>query len=86
VDSAARGLYDAIVAGDPAEANDSVRAALEASIDPTQILNEGMIAAMREVGTRFEAGDYFVPIGADGFVPDASRAVQRASSLVPVKS
>jgi 5-methyltetrahydrofolate--homocysteine methyltransferase len=54
-------IFDAIVAGAVAEVKEKVPAALEAGLDPTAILNEGMIAAMREVGARFETGEYFVP-------------------------
>jgi len=35
--------------------------ALDSGIDPKVILDEGMIAAMAEVGRLFEAGEYFVP-------------------------
>jgi len=39
----------------------SVSKALEDKIPAGEILMEGLIAAMEEVGRRFEAGDYFVP-------------------------
>ncbi len=42
-------------------ATSGVEQALEAGLDPNVILQEGMIAAMKEVGRRFEEGDYFVP-------------------------
>jgi 5-methyltetrahydrofolate--homocysteine methyltransferase len=32
-----------------------------AGIKPDQILNEGLIAAMTEVGARFERGEFYVP-------------------------
>ncbi len=54
-------LFNAIISGDKAEVQKQVRAALEEEQEPTVILNEGMIAAMREVGRRFEEGDFFVP-------------------------
>ena len=54
-------LYDAILEGDREAAGRKVEEALAAGHDPALILNEGMIAAMREVGRRFEEGDYFVP-------------------------
>jgi 5-methyltetrahydrofolate--homocysteine methyltransferase len=38
-----------------------VQEALDSGIDPKVILDEGMIAAMAEVGRLFEAGEYFVP-------------------------
>lgn len=40
---------------------EAVQAALEVGLEPGQILADGMIAAMKEVGRLFEEGDYFVP-------------------------
>jgi len=54
-------LYAAIVNGDQKQAVAHVQAALDAGIDPIVILNEGMIAAMKQVGKLFEDGEYFVP-------------------------
>jgi 5-methyltetrahydrofolate--homocysteine methyltransferase len=39
----------------------NVQAAIDAGIPVADILNEGMIAAMAEVGRLFEEGEYFVP-------------------------
>lgn len=38
-----------------------VQEALDAGCDPMELLNDGMIAAMDEVGERFEAGQIYVP-------------------------
>ena len=54
-------IYDAILEGNQAAAEAGVARALEADGDPGEILNEGMIAAMREVGRLFEEGEYYVP-------------------------
>ena len=54
-------LFDAVLEGNFDGVKTNVQAALDANLDPNVILNEGMIAAMREVGTRFEAGEYYVP-------------------------
>jgi 5-methyltetrahydrofolate--homocysteine methyltransferase len=54
-------LFEAVLEGDFDGVKTNVQAALDTKLDPNVILNEGMIAAMREVGTRFEAGDYYVP-------------------------
>lgn len=48
---------------------------LDAGLEPGNIQAEGMIAAMKEVDRRFEAGEYYMP-------SDASRAVSLAQSLV----
>lgn len=39
----------------------NIKAALEAGIPPEHILIGGLIAAMNEVGRRFEAGEFFIP-------------------------
>ena len=54
-------LFDAVLEGDFDNVKTSIQAALDVNLDPNVILNEGMIAAMREVGCRFEAGEYYVP-------------------------
>lgn len=51
-------IYNAVLDGDVTDAKDGVQAALVAHLKPENILNEGMIAAMTEVGRRFEEGDY----------------------------
>lgn len=53
--------FDAVLEGDFDGVKNNVQASLDAGLDPNVILNDGMIAAMREVGARFEAGDYYVP-------------------------
>jgi 5-methyltetrahydrofolate--homocysteine methyltransferase len=70
-------IYDAILDGDATGATDGVRAALAADLQPEMILNDGMISAMKEVGRRFEEGDYYVP---EMLV--AARAMQAALSLL----
>lgn len=61
MDETLKSLFDAILDGDVETAKSQVQKALDAQLNPTSILNDGMIAAMREVGCRFEAGEYFVP-------------------------
>ncbi|MCK7483231.1 MAG: B12-binding domain-containing protein [Candidatus Moduliflexus flocculans] len=56
-----KNIFEAILAGEADTVKVNIQAALDAGLDPNQVLNEGMIAAMREVGQRFEAGDFFVP-------------------------
>ena len=56
-----KNLFDAILEGDVEGVTTYVQASLDEQLDPGLILNEGMIAAMREVGCRFEAGEYYVP-------------------------
>jgi 5-methyltetrahydrofolate--homocysteine methyltransferase len=61
MDATIKNIFEAILAGEADTVKNNIQAALDAGLDPNQVLNEGMIAAMREVGQRFEAGDFFVP-------------------------
>ena len=56
-----RPLFEAIVAGRADEAVSATRDALAAGAEPQAIVNEEMIAAMGEMGRRFEQGKAFVP-------------------------
>jgi 5-methyltetrahydrofolate--homocysteine methyltransferase len=70
-------IYDAVVDGQNAVVQQKVKQALDSGENPAVILNEGMIAAMAEVGQRFEAGDFFVPE-----MLIAARAMQGGMSLL----
>jgi 5-methyltetrahydrofolate--homocysteine methyltransferase len=54
-------LFDAVLEGDFEGVKSNMQVALDAKLDPKIILSDGMIAAMHEVGCRFEAGDYYLP-------------------------
>ena len=54
-------LYEHVIEGEAAQVEAAVQAALDAGINASTILNEGLISAMDEVGRRFEEGEYFVP-------------------------
>jgi 5-methyltetrahydrofolate--homocysteine methyltransferase len=54
-------LFNGILNGDNKGVPQKVQTALDAGIDASRILNEGMIAAMAEVGRLFEEGEYYVP-------------------------
>jgi 5-methyltetrahydrofolate--homocysteine methyltransferase len=54
-------VYNSILEGNAAATEAGVTRALEAKNDPAEILNQGMIAAMKEVGRLFEEGEYYVP-------------------------
>ena len=54
-------IYDTVINGDNHATPEKVQAALDAGLDPGEILNNGMVAAMGEVGRLFEEGEYFVP-------------------------
>jgi 5-methyltetrahydrofolate--homocysteine methyltransferase len=54
-------IFNSILKGDQTQTQTYVRTALEEDLEPIVILNEGMIPAMKEVGRRFERGEFFVP-------------------------
>jgi 5-methyltetrahydrofolate--homocysteine methyltransferase len=54
-------IYQSVLQGNAPETAQGVQQAIDAGLAPGEILNQGMIAAMAEVGQRFEAGDMFVP-------------------------
>lgn len=61
MDPKLQSIHDSIEEGQIEEAQGYVQAALDAGVAPEVILNDGMIAAMSDVGCLFEEGDYFVP-------------------------
>ncbi len=54
-------LYEAVLNGDSKTAVAVTREALDAGVDPIEIVTNHMIPAMDEAGRRFECEDYFVP-------------------------
>jgi 5-methyltetrahydrofolate--homocysteine methyltransferase len=70
-------LFDAVLEGDFEAVKTKLQASLDAKLDPTVILNDGMIAAMREVRARFEEGEYYIPE-----MLIAARAMQSGMALL----
>ncbi len=70
-------LYDAILTGDAKKAEGITKAALEAKVDPNELVHKYMIPAMDEVGKRFECNEYFVPE-----LLIAARAMKTALTLI----
>jgi 5-methyltetrahydrofolate--homocysteine methyltransferase len=70
-------LYDAILNGNAKKAEEATRAALEAKVDPVELVQKHMIPAMDEVGRRFECNEYFVPE-----LLIAARAMKTALELI----
>jgi len=54
-------IFTGVLEGNAELVRQKVPEALASGLAPATILNEGMIAAMAEVGRLFEAGEYFVP-------------------------
>ena len=54
-------IYQGVLDGDMGAVEENVQAALAAGVSAADILQKGLIAAMGEVGSLFEEGEYFVP-------------------------
>lgn len=54
-------IFDDVVRGNRGGVEAGVRRALEDGVAPNTILDEGLVAAMDEVGRKFEACEFFVP-------------------------
>lgn len=70
-------IYKGVLEGDVAATVAGVTQALEAKNEPSEILNQGMIAAMKEVGRLFEEGEYYLPE-----MMIAARAMQAGLTLL----
>lgn len=58
---AVQNIFDAVVAFDPQTVKNHVETELSGGTPVDDILNDGLIAAMDEVGRRFSDGELFVP-------------------------
>lgn len=54
-------IYQDLVNGQSSDVESGVKAALAAGVSPEIILKKALIAAMDDVGRRFDEGDFFVP-------------------------
>jgi len=54
-------VYQNVIDGQAPNVQAGVQAALAQGVAADEILHKGLIAAMEEVGRRFEEGDFFVP-------------------------
>lgn len=70
-------IFECVLNGDNKTIKDKVQTALDAGVAPGVILNDGMVAAMAEVGRLFEIGEYYVPE-----MLISARAMQTALSIL----
>jgi 5-methyltetrahydrofolate--homocysteine methyltransferase len=56
-----KSIHAAVITGDMTTTQEKVEQAIGSGLAPADILHEGLISAMAEVGRRFEEGDYYVP-------------------------
>jgi 5-methyltetrahydrofolate--homocysteine methyltransferase len=61
MDHQLRAIYQTILDGQHKEIGALIEAALQSGLHPKAVLEDGMIAAMAEVGRLFETGEYYVP-------------------------
>lgn len=54
-------IYQVVLGGEIDKVPDAVQQALDANTSANEILDSGLIAAMKEVGRLFEEGEFFVP-------------------------
>jgi methylmalonyl-CoA mutase cobalamin-binding domain/chain len=60
-DEILKGLYDNTVIGKAAIVKELTEQGLTAGLEPVDMLYQGLLPALQEVGRRFEIGDFFVP-------------------------
>ena len=61
-------LMDTVIDGEPEDAEQIAKEALEANLDPLTCINKGLMAGIQKVGELFSTGEYYLPeliIGAD---------------------
>ena len=54
-------IANAVIEGEAEDAAEATKTALEANVDPLEILNKGLMDGADEVGKRFERNEYFLP-------------------------
>ena len=54
-------IRDTVIAGRTSEIKNLIHKAIETRVSASQVLKEGLISGMDEVGLRFENGEFFVP-------------------------
>jgi corrinoid protein of di/trimethylamine methyltransferase len=54
-------LAQAVIDGEPEDATDLAKLALQQGLDPLTCINEGLTPGMNRVGELFESGEYYLP-------------------------
>lgn len=70
-------LTQSVIHGDADQSLQLTESALQSGLEPMQIIDDGLIPGMNEVGERFSSGEYFLP---DLII--ASDCMQRAMELL----
>ena len=70
-------ISNGVIAGNDAEVAELTRQAIDGGVQPSEIINNGLIKGMNVVGQRFKAGEMYVPE-----VMIAARAMKAGMELV----
>ncbi len=54
-------LSESVIKGEEEKVKELVQEAIDDGLEPSEIINQGLISGMNVVGKRFKAGDMFVP-------------------------
>ncbi|MBF8438162.1 corrinoid protein [Halanaerobiaceae bacterium Z-7014] len=54
-------LSESVIKGEEEKVKELVQEAIDAGLEPSEIINQGLISGMNVVGKRFKEGDMFVP-------------------------
>jgi corrinoid protein of di/trimethylamine methyltransferase len=64
-------LAQAVIDGEPEDAEALAKQALEQGVNPLECINQGLMVGIKKVGELFSSGEYFLPeliIGADAMI------------------
>jgi len=70
-------IADNLIKGDANKVSELVKAAVDEGVDPSEILNKGLVAGMNVVGDRFKKNEIYVPE-----VLIAARAMKAGMSII----
>lgn len=70
-------VIESVISGDEAGSEALARQALEQKMDPLQVINEGYVVGIKQVGDMFECGELFLPE-----LIQAAEAVKKATELL----
>jgi trimethylamine corrinoid protein len=70
-------VVESVINSDEAEAENLARQALENNFDPLEVINEGYVAGIKQVGDMFEVGELFLPE-----LIQSAEAVKKATEIL----
>lgn len=70
-------VVESVLNSDEIEAENLARQALENNMDPMEVINEGFVVGIKEVGDKFEVGELFLPE-----LIQSAEAVKKATTIL----